>query len=412
MKKIFSLVLILLGGMSLLSSCEEDRDSNPTLVQPTEFVMNETNWRGALVDLENTSDSLLLSWSQPTYATDGAPVLVNYSVDFSPKGTFTTAYDEAAEDNTGADYATLATGLNNCTYKTSAEALNRLCMAMFGWTSANQLPAQLVGTFRVRAGVPKSTNELLNPIMSNEITVKMLPYFMILKAADPEIWWLIGADIADGSWGSDMGKCVIPMQTIENATYSQTTGQGKIQWVGYLAGGGFKLRGALDDGWASQWGQGASFGEFVKNDGGSGNIAVPSAGIYTVTLYTDADLAVKEGKQTLNVEPFDGTPAVRAGMSISGSFNGWSDTEMTPCSTGWENHDWYIQVDLNVADEIKIKETGTWDYNSGGQLVEREDGFYTYGVQNGDNIWIPKAATYLILYNDITRYIRFIKIEN
>jgi len=45
MRKIFSFALMLLGGAALLTSCSEDRDSNPTLIQPEKFVLNETNWR-------------------------------------------------------------------------------------------------------------------------------------------------------------------------------------------------------------------------------------------------------------------------------------------------------------------------------------------------------------------------------
>jgi len=39
----------------------------------------------------------------------------------------------------------------------------------------------------------------------------------------------------------------------------------------------------------------------------------------------------------------------------------------------------------------------------------KSEGMYAYGVGNGDNFVISDAATYLILFNDITGYIRFIK---
>jgi hypothetical protein len=34
---------------------------------------------------------------------------------------------------------------------------------------------------------------------------------------------------------------------------------------------------------------------------------------------------------------------------------------------------------------------------------------YVYGVSNGDNLEISEAGKYLIIFNDITGYIRFIK---
>jgi hypothetical protein len=34
---------------------------------------------------------------------------------------------------------------------------------------------------------------------------------------------------------------------------------------------------------------------------------------------------------------------------------------------------------------------------------------YVYGVSGGDNLLIGEEGTYLIIFNDITGYIRFIK---
>ena len=96
-------------------------------------------------------------------------------------------------------------------------------------------------------------------------------------------------------------------------------------------------------------------------------------------------------------------------MAISGSFNDWGDTPMTPCSSGWENHDWYISTDLSAGDEIKIKQADSWDYNKGGSFINDSDGMYVYGVSGGSNLKIAEGGKYLIIFNDITGYIRFIK---
>ena len=174
----------------MLTSCSEDRDSNPTLIQPEEFVLNETNWRGSTVALENTKDSLVLSWSAPKYATDNAPVVVTYTVDFSPKGTFTTLYDATAEDNSAADYITLGTPTTNTLMRFGAEQLNRIYMQFYQWKSAAEVPSNISGTFRVNASVMTATNEPKNAIISNEVKISVLPYYMLLKDADPEIWYL------------------------------------------------------------------------------------------------------------------------------------------------------------------------------------------------------------------------------
>lgn len=410
MKTIFkSTILLAVAGLSLFTSCKDDNDSNPTLTQPTTFVLNEVSVTGN-IDLEKTTAPIILTWSQPTpYNNFNAPVVPTYWVEMSPTGQFTKAFDANAEDNTGADYfvldETFSSGKN---VEVNAQNLNRSLLQLLGWTESTVPSVQKV-SIRVKAAVRDASFTEYFPIYSNVVTMNTVPYYIELKAADPEIWWLIGADIADGSWGGDMGKCVIPLQTIEGVEYDSKTGAGEIQWIGYLGGNGFKLRGALDDGWATQIGQ--NDGGYVKNDGGSGNITVSEPGLYKVTLNTVELAKAGDGENTtaLKIEKYDGSAPVYSGMAIAGSFNDWGNTDMTPCSAGWENHDWFITHDFAAGDEMKVKEADSWDFNKGGEFVEYSAGMYVYGVGNGPNLVIPEAGKYLIIFNDITGYIRFIK---
>ena len=400
MKTIFkSTILLAAAGLFVLTSCDDDNDSNPTIAQPTTFVLNEPAITG-FVDMEKTP-SVVLTWSQPTPYNDfNAPVVPTYTVQVSPTGQFNKAFDETLEDNTGADFVNVSE-----TYTTGKDVninlqnLNRQLLQLCGWTEATT-PERLPLAVRVKSAIRDASFREYNVIYSNVVTLNTVPYYVELKPADPEIWWLIGADIADGSWGSDLGKCVVPMQTIDGAEYDSKTGQGEIKWTGYLAGNGFKLV-KIPGKWDDQYGQGDSFGEYLHNDGGSGNITVPEAGIYTVTLNT--------AKNTLNVEKADISATVFGGMSIAGTFNEWGDTEMTPCSTGWENHDWYITHSFAAGDKVKVKQTGTWDFNKGGSFVNYSEGMYVYGVDNGADLVVEEAGTYQIFFNDITGYIRFIK---
>ena len=386
-----SSILMAAAGLVLLAGCKDDNESNPTITQPSQFVLNEPAVKDN-VDLQKSS-TVSLTWSQPTpYNNFNAPVVPTYSVQVSPSGSFNQAFDADLEDNTGADY-------NGLKAEISTETLNRSLEELLGWQDESAVPATQQLAFRVKSAIRDASFKEYNVIYSNVVNMTTIPYYVELKPADPEIWWLIGADIADGSWGGDLGKCVIPMQTIEGAEYDKKTGQGEIRWIGYLAGSGFKLRGSMDDNWATQWGQGD--GGYVKNDGGSGNITVPAAGLYTVTLNT--------AKDNLTIEPYEGSAPVFAGMAISGSFNDWGDTDMTPCSTGWENHDWYVTQHLDAGAEIKIKQAGSWDFNKGGTFVPYSAGMYAYGVDGGANLVISEAGDYLIIFNDITGYIRFIK---
>ena len=409
MKTIFkSTILLAAAGLMVFTSCKDDNESNPTLTQPTTFVLNEPSVNGT-IDLEKTTAPIVLTWSQPTPYNDfNAPVIPTYWVEMSPTGQFNQAFDANAEDNTGADYfvlnETYSSGKN---VEVNVQSLNRTMEEMLGWTETT-IPAVQPLSVRIKSAVRDASFNEYGVIYSNVITLMTAPYYVVLKPADPEIWWLIGADIADGSWGGDYGKCVIPMQTIEGAEYDKA-GQGIIQWIGYLGGGGFKVRGSMSDSWATQIGQ--NDGGFVKNDGGSGNITVAEAGLYKITLNT-ADLAKvadKDNTTALTIEKYDGSAPVYSGMAISGSFNGWSDTPMTPCSAGWENHDWYITFDFAAGDEVKIKQADSWDFNKGGTFVDYSEGMYVYGVSNGANLKIAEAGTYMILFNDITGYIRFIK---
>lgn len=65
MKKV-SILAFLFAGMLSFSSCESDRDSNPVLQEPTEFVLNTPAYVNTTYDLAN-STSLELTCSQPNF---------------------------------------------------------------------------------------------------------------------------------------------------------------------------------------------------------------------------------------------------------------------------------------------------------------------------------------------------------
>jgi hypothetical protein len=378
----------------LFAACADDNDSNPTLTIPATFQLNTPAFAKANTVLANSTE-LPFTWSQPDYG--GFPVAAQYQMEFSINQSFTTSVAQAEADETGAtipDYVALDQIYNGCSGSVNPSLLARGLQQIARWPDAASVPATLTIYARL---VADYANQL---VYSNIVPINVAPYYVELKNAPIETWWLIGADIADGSWGGDMGKCIIPMQPIEGEEYDKKTGQGKIRWIGYLAGNGFKLK-EYPDSWDYQWGQGDSFGTFVKNDGGSSDIKVPEAGLYAVILDT--------GKDNLEVVSYDGPSKVFEGMAISGSFNDWGDTEMTPCSTDWENHDWYVTQHLDAGVEIKIKQAGSWDFNKGGELVPDGDDLYAFGVDGGANFKIAEAADYLIIFNDITGFVRFIK---
>lgn len=379
---------MLVASAFAMTSCDKDMDSNPTLLQPAELVLNKPEL-GAPVQLENATEFTTLTWSQPEWATKTAPVVADYTVEFAFDEGFTRSFK----------YGEPTTEFSKTI---DPKELNGLIQNYFGWESESDAPANLSLFARIIGEVQNAGHDVVSSVVSNTVELQVAPYYMILKAADPVLWWLIGGDICDGSWGSDCPAAVIPMEPIDGEAYDMATGLGKIHWVGYLAGNGFKLRGDMSDGWATQWGGDFASSTYVENDGGSSDIKVTTPGIYEVVLDTKA--------HKLEVNPYGGSAPVFSGMAISGSFNDWSDTEMEPVHKAVaENHDWTITYTFAASDEVKFKQSGSWDYNKGGAFINREDGMYGFGVSNGDNLFIQESGTYLILFNDITGHFRFIK---
>ena len=135
MKTIFkSTLLLAAAGLSLLTtSCKDDNESNPTLTQPTEFVLNQPAINGN-IDLARSA-VMTLTWSQPTpYNNFNAPVVPTYWIEVSTTGSFTKIFDADAEDNTGADYfaldETYGSGKN---VEVNTETLNRALVQFCAW---------------------------------------------------------------------------------------------------------------------------------------------------------------------------------------------------------------------------------------------------------------------------------------
>lgn len=79
MKDILKSALLLVLGLGMLASCDDDNDANPTLVKPTEFRLNTPALANTNIDLAN-STALQLTCSQPNY---GFPASTQYTVQVS-----------------------------------------------------------------------------------------------------------------------------------------------------------------------------------------------------------------------------------------------------------------------------------------------------------------------------------------
>lgn len=387
MKKFIASCFIILGGLGVFTSCEDDRDSNPTIQVPAEFQLNTPAYAGSLINLAN-SESIEFTWSQPDY---GYTAAATYFLQVSATGQFTTSMEQADADESGtavADYVAMD-GVNGGSGSYLSANLAKALMQLCKWEedavpSVQKMYVRLESKLAVSGGISYAAS-----VFSNVVEMNVVPYYIELKDAAPEIWYLIGSCIADGKWGSAIGTSIIPMSIIKDYEYDKKTGEGEITFTGYFTDGGFKMvktPGSWDDQWGDS-GEGAL--SPVMNDGGSKDFK-PAPGYYTISLDTKADV--------MTIKAADIAPTVYETMLISGDFNGWGETAMNPVNVtdamAGHNHVWSYVLELAEPSGVKFLQSG-WSPNWGSA------GFpYGVGTSGGDNIPVP-AGKYMVVFNDI-----------
>ncbi|WP_337617176.1 SusE domain-containing protein, partial [Prevotella sp.] len=236
MKNKYMMGALLFGIISLFASCSDDNDSNPTLIQPTEFKLNTPEYANGLIDLEKSKE-LNFTWSQPKYTADNAPLNVTYEIQVSPKNSFTVSADEAANDESGekvADYDILSPTTQYCNATISAEEIDKSLVRVLKFKE-NEVPAEQEVSIRINAYIVEG-NKRLNPITSNTVTFKAKPYYVELKDATPIMWYLVG-NMFGGKWGDNkesIGVENLPMFMKPNFRYDKKTGTGEIEYTNYF----------------------------------------------------------------------------------------------------------------------------------------------------------------------------------
>lgn len=387
MKTIFKTSLALMVGAVLFSACDKDMDGNPTLQTPTTFTLNTPDFASGVVDL-STSNPLEFTWEQPAYGFNAA---AGYGMQFSTTNSWTLAAETVSNTSpTKPDYATVGSEVNKLSTTIAPADLAKAIQQMERYASTSVPATQDVyaRTYSVLGG---------DTVYSEAVKFQVKPYFVLLENAPIKTWYLIGDGIGTANWSS-----TIPLLPKGDETYDPITGDGVISWTGYLTTGGFKVRENAGNWDGGQWGQGAAgFGTFVKNDGGSGNITVPSAGYYTVTLDTKNDV--------FTVVPYSGAAPTTeyTSMALPGSYGSWSPTAdgvMTAQGAAGHNHDWKTTITVaNDDSECKFAANGAWSVSWGGSS-------FPYGTSDtGDNIKHVAKGTYDVFFNDITGQYSFVK---
>ncbi|WP_293491376.1 SusE domain-containing protein [Prevotella sp.] len=419
MKNKYMMGALLFGIISLFASCSDDNDSNPTLIQPTEFTLNIPEYANSTIDLEH-STGLGLTWSQPKYTADNAPINATYEVQVSPTNTFTVSTDEAAADESGEkvpDYAALSNTTEKCNVSASAEEIDKALVKILKWTEGN-VPATQEVYVRVNAFVQEGTSRL-NPVASNSVKLNVNPYYIELKDAVPTMWYLVG-NMFGAKWAGNksIGEDALPMFLKPNFSYDKKTGAGEIEYTNYFLtgdyndkaecdGAGFKIM-PSDFNWDySMNADGATKGTIVNRNGGSdgGHIVAPTAGYYTITINT-AD-------NTAKMEKYEGAVNNYGTIQIAGSFNEWGDTPMLPYNTeGVENHAWYYVMDVAAGETVqfKFKIAGSWDTAWGYGATDGAVNMYgKCGTGGNSNLGLEEGK-YVISFNDITGSFSIVKL--
>ena len=420
MKNKYIIGALLVGIISLFASCSDDNDSNPTLIQPKEFVLNTPAYANATIDLEK-STGLELTWSQPKYTADNAPINATYEVQVSPTNSFTVSTDEAAADESGEkvpDYAVLSNTTQKCNISASAEEMDKALVKILKWTEGN-VPAEQEMYVRVNAYILEGTNHL-NPIASNSVKLNVKPYYIELKDAVPTMWYLVG-NMFGGKWAGDknIGVDALPMFLKPNFSYDKKTGAGEIEYTNYFltdefdekaesAVAGFKILPSSFD-WNYSMDGGGKLKDNIAYRGSTnsdgGHILAGADGYYTITLNT--------ANNTATMVKYEGNVTNYGTIQIATSLDDFaSDTPMLPYNTeGVENHAWYYVMDVPAGDPIqfKFKIAGSWDTSWGYGAEDGAINMYGKCESGGKNIGLAEGK-YVISFNDITGAFSIVKL--
>lgn len=396
MKKILLSSLLLLSMAIMFTACEDDRDSNPTLIQPSTFTLN--NPVNKNIDLIR-STSIPFTWSQPDYG--GWPAAVEYQFEVSPTNNWDVSVADAAADETGATVATydvIKAIFASCSGDLPADELAKSLIKINQWTEDSEIPEEMTIWVRLSASTPGAET-----IHSNAVSLNVKPYFTS-TAEVYDIWYMVGNCIGSMEWSNTangIGLGLIPMYPAYDTDGSFVAGS---MYIGYFPEGGqFKFVHVPGD-----WGEQLNFtnvanpGTFLSDeDGDNHNIGIVEAGYYSILI---------DANNSITIEKYEGAVTAYDIISMPGDYQDWApeNNPMTAVSTlnGLEfNHDWFVEATYETDVELKFAANGAWDVNWGGTTFP-----YGLGVGGGDNIKVL-AGKYYVLFNDIMGVYNFIPVE-
>lgn len=305
------MVLPVLAMPLLFTSCDEDRDSNPTLdlshVKET-FQLNVPEYaQNNTYDLIE-ADNVTLTCVQPYYG--GIPYVVRYYVQASLNGTFGEVSDTT-------NFIELSTSFTTASMNVSASELNSAVVAMYQRANPQEavVPDDLPVYLRLRAVLNGTNDPKLGETFSNPITLPHVKAtYEAPDATYPDQLFIIGSSIQT-SWQS--WKRVQPVSQLKGMyfTVAYFDAGAEFKW-GFENNDyrGINSRLTIDD----KAGAGVS-------EGDNENIKIANAGWYT--LYFEGAITSDKKNIDWTLHIYD-THAYIIGADAGGD---WTDS-----NSAWE----------------------------------------------------------------------------
>lgn len=324
----------LLAGMLSFSACDSDRDSNPVLQEPTEFILNTPAYVNTTYDLSN-SKSIELTCSQPDFGYT-APVVYSIEVslteDFANPVRLDTRYTTA---KMAVDASEMAVALTN--------------MAVADGKTEGDFPITTSMYVRAIAELNSAT-EMISSITSNVIALPSVrTEFALPPVVLPTKLYLIG-DFCGWDWGKSVE--MIPCHDGTTGTFWS------LVYLPKDSGVKFNTATAWDGNEVGFAGceQKDNFGAGLSDNGG--NIGVGKAGWYLIVIRS-----ALSGRNVNYTVEFN-EPAV---WLIGGAVKDGGD--WTECLDGWK-----FTVP-EVADDFFVSPAFVADAPEGPRAYVKIDGF-------------------------------------
>lgn len=219
----------LLAVLPFMASCETDTDSNPTLQQPTTFVLNTPAYaENNVYDLAN-AETVNLTTTQPDY---GFPIATNYQVQVSLDQAFTGV--TTVEVPEGISYETLADSYTQANMDVDATQLNNAIVSLYQKANDGADPSgkEIAAYIRLVAHVNGTD---LGWCCSNVITLPKVVVSYI--AVMPTDVYVAGPSIRGGGEPKELGAVygntgewygMVYMAAGSTLTYGDATSQASV----------------------------------------------------------------------------------------------------------------------------------------------------------------------------------------